>query len=406
MVEDLNLIRDYSILEKRKNIICGSKDYVRKASKLLVRANIPIKRIYCNDEISDMELQELEKAAFADVLHVKEIEKYNVIYAESNQEILEQQLEYLDGNKKGHVYTYCGLYIAIAINADKNKHILNDMACMNDLNNAMGAYDFAAKWLRGIRWVEESGINLILYAMPKTGTQAMKATLNQYGYEHTYIHSLNIDALLGKQLYPYYNEKIACLSELLDNPEFVKKNYLDVIKRKKLKIITGIREPIARNYSLIFQSMKNMGPSALVKKSNGNFEQGVVDSLEHCCTSAWDWFDDEIKAVFGIDIFQYPFDRENGYCIIKQDNIEIFLYRLESSKKFSKALGEFLGTGQDIHMLTFHEAKKEEYRFVYEQLKHELHIPDTAISRYYDNDRMRHFYTEEEIASFKNKWKK
>jgi hypothetical protein len=404
MVEDLSLIRDYSFLEKRKNIICGSREYVRKAGKLLVRAGFKIEKLYCDDKIRDSELQNIEKAALPEAFVQRNTEEYNIIYAENDQKQMEQGLKQLDPDGRGHIYTYCGLYLALAVHADKNKHFLKEMACMNDLNTAMGSYDFAAKWLRGIRWVEESGIELILYAMPKTGTQSMKAVLNQYGFEHTYVHFLNLEALLQKQLYTYYDGKISCLAELLEDPEFVKRHYLNHVKDKKLRIITSIREPIARNYSMIFQAIKNWGPYPLVKESKGDFEQGIINYLDFSSASSWDWFDDEIKAVFGIDVFQYPFDREKGYCVIEQGNVEIFLYRLESSKKLGRALGAFLGA-ENIDMLACHESEKEEYRFVYEQLKGELHIPDKLMSQYYDNEKMKHFYTEEEIADMKNKWK-
>lgn len=403
MVEDLSLIRDYSVLEKRKNIICGSKDSVRKAGKLLVRAGLKVEKLYCSSKIGDSELRHIKKASFQDFFSQKNTEEYNIIYAENDQKQMEQGLNQLAAKSGGHIYTYCGLYLALAVRGDKNNQILKEMACMNDLNTTVGVYDFAARWLRGIRWVEESGIELILYAMPKTGTQAMKAVLNQYGFEHTYVHFLNLEALLHKQFYAYYDKKIPCLAQMLDEPEFVKNYYLNHIRNKKLRLITSIREPIARNYSMVFQAIKNWGPYPLVKNSEGDFEQGILNYLDFCSASSWDWFDDEIKAVFGIDVFQYPFDREKGYCVIKQGNVEIFLYRLESSKKLGKALGEFLGA-ENIDMLICHEAQKEEYRFIYEQLKRELHIPKEIISQYYDNEKMRHFYTEEEIVNMKNKW--
>ena len=403
MIEDLALIRNYSILKQRKNIICGSRDYVRKAGKLLVRAGMSIEQIYCDDVLSDSELQNIKKSVFFDIFERNDLDQYNLIYAESDQEQMDQHVKQLATGREAHIYTYCGLYYALSFHANRNEQAMKNMICMNNLNIAMGSFDFAAKWLRGIRWVEESGISLILYAMPKTGTQAMKATLNQYGFEHTYVHFLNMNALISKQLYTYYNEKIACLSEMLDYPAFVTENYLNSIKKKKIKIITSIREPIARNFSLIFQSIKNWSPYALARKSNGDFEQGIIKCLDHGSNSSWDWFDDEIKEIFGIDVFKYPFDKNQGYCVIKKDNVEIFLYRLESSKQLDQALGAFLGA-KDIRMLTYHEAQKEEYRFIYEQLKRELHLPENIISQYYDNDKMRHFYTEDEIRNLQNVW--
>lgn len=242
MIEDLALIRNFNILKTRENIVCGSKEYVRKASKLLARADIRIKKIYCDESILDDELQGIESAAFSGVFFLKEKGQYNIIYGEKDQKLLDENLKQLDEGCGEHIYTYCGLYITFAINAAKEESMISqEMICMNELNAAMGTYDLAARWLRGIRWVEESGINLLLYIMPKTGSQSMKATLNQYGFEHTYIHFLNLYSSLDKQFYNYYREKIPCLAELVQNPEQIKHHYLNFIKNKKLKIITSVR---------------------------------------------------------------------------------------------------------------------------------------------------------------------
>lgn len=402
MVEDLNIINNFSILKMRTIVVCGSKDYVRKACKMLVRAGVFIEKIYCDDSITDDELMNLEKNAFADVFCLTNKEKYNIIYAEKDQNVLDKNLEQLDCDNSAHIYTYCGLYIAFAINVKNDKS--KEMICMNQLNHAIGMYDLAARWLRGIRWVEESGINVLLYAMPKTGTQSMKATLNKYGIEHTYIHFLNLFHPLDRQFYDYYGEKIPYLAEMLHNSEYVNDYYLNFIKNKKLKIITSVREPIARNFSMIFQSIKNWGPYPLVYRSNGNFKQGIINYLDYCNASTWEWFDYEIKEIFGIDVFQYPFDREKGYAIIKEGNVEIFLYKLEGSKHINKALGDFFGEKKGINMLVHHETNKEEYRFIYEQMKEELHISDQLLSKNYDNSKMEHFYTKDEITAFQRKW--
>jgi len=403
MIEDLALIMDCNLLNKRKNIICGSRDYVRKAAKLLVRARFKIEKIYCDDEIRDSELKGIERVSFSDGFSLKGIQKYNIIYAESDQELLDQNLKQMRFDERGHVYTYCGLYIALSVNL--NKDIYDERRNRNNLDVAIGTYNFAVKWLRSIRWVEESGIELILYAMPKTGTQSMKATLNKYGFEHTYVHFMNIDALLSKQFYNYFDNKIRRLSDLLVNDRLVKENYLNVIKGKKVKIITGVREPMARNYSMVFQAIKNWGPYPLITNLNGNFEEAIINYLDYCSNSTWEWFDDEIKEIFNIDVFNYPFNKEKGYCVIKEEHVEIFLYKLENSKVLGKALAEFLGLDKKVNMLVCHEAEKEEYRFIYKQLKRILCISEVILSKYYDNDKMRHFYGEEEILQFKNNWR-
>lgn len=99
-----------------------------------------------------------------------------------------------------------------------------------------------------------------------------------------------------------------------------------------------------------------------------------------------------------------PISRNLQYGVIKKDNIEIFIYKLENSYYFGRALGEFLDSAECIDMLSCHETNKEQYQYIYDQLKKELIIPENIISDNYDNDKMRHFYSEEEIVKLKDKW--
>lgn len=133
-----------------------------------------------------------------------------------------------------------------------------------------------------------------------------------------------------------------------------RKLLVDAIRNvPKLKIITGVRDPIARDLSIVFSGMGD-GAWYLTRMEHdedflGKIQHGMMTNTplahpkrrpinynwssyikENCKYGAmFDWFDLEIKRFFGIDIFSKSFDKEKGYSIIRKDNVEIFVYKME-----------------------------------------------------------------------------
>lgn len=407
-VKDLDLIQKIDLLKERENIICGSSNYVRKAYKLLFQAGFQVTQVYTDDCISDEEL------SYAVVKPLREIygrldkdgDAINVILAENNPRTSDDILLQLEEAGVRYVFTYYALYIAMSAAVCKGKVQNSDMLCMDEMNHAIGICDAVARWIKGIRWVEESRIPLLLYAMPKTGTQAMKASLLNKGLEHTYVHYLNLEYPLFKQYNQCFDERMPTMANVVHNLEEIKENYLENLKKKRIKIITSVREPIARGYSEIFQSITNWGIYPIIKSAQGDFLEGTKNYLMKCWESTFEWFDYEIKSVLGIDVYEYPFDQEKGYSIIKKDNIEIFLYKLESSHKIGQALGAFLCLGEEFQFVKKHQSENEECKFVYKQLREKLDLPLEFLECVYKNEKMRHFYSDDERKSFMHNWLK
>lgn len=118
------------------------------------------------------------------------------------------------------------------------------------------------------------------------------------------------------------------------------------------------------------------------------------------------WFDKELKEVFGVDVFKYYFDYKAGYSIIKQGNIEIFLYKLEKLKDIQKEIGEFAGVS-DFKLDSDNIGSNKITRNLDKQLKHEVRIPDECLNYYYkDNIKYSHFYSDDETKEFIKKWSK
>jgi hypothetical protein len=127
-----------------------------------------------------------------------------------------------------------------------------------------------------------------------------------------------------------------------------------------------------------------------------------------CCPikygKMFDWFDWEIKEIYGIDIYEYPFDKEKGYSIIKKGNIEIMIYRLENLNKLESIVGDFVGL-DDFKLESANTAEQKPYNSIYREFAKTILLPKEYVDFYYKNNpRMDHFYSKEEKRQFLTKW--
>lgn len=209
--------------------------------------------------------------------------------------------------------------------------------------------------------------------------------------------------------------------------EEIRQRWFDYLKKSKLKLIAGVREPIARDFSKFFQltqvllmnencHKKNMKECCLdffrsQTKTGPKFFQDHFytynnyweDNLQY--GAEFDFFDLEIKKVFGIDIYKEPFDKEQGYKIYKKDNLELLVYRLEDFSKLQTVFADYVDC-PDFQVQHCNEGKGKLYRYAYEAMKREVPLEQGYIDFYYkENPRMNYFYTEEEKEVFLEQWK-
>ena len=100
---------------------------------------------------------------------------------------------------------------------------------------------------------------------------------------------------------------------------FREKFYAEMIYRsyvqpkRRLKVITLVREPVANNISMFFQVLgQYLGPD--IDPSACDTDELIDVFIEKYMHSRpLTWLDAEVKTHFGIDIFQHPFPIEKGY---------------------------------------------------------------------------------------------
>lgn len=236
----------------------------------------------------------------------------------------------------------------------------------------------------------------VIYNMGKVGSTTLFSTLWEK-LPHSLLHHVHFMSKNGlkKREDFYANPDITKDDKAL--VQFIEKN-----SHKKLKIITLVREPVSRDISDLFQSLPIYFPDKSSSEITVNdlTNQIKINNFEHTLS----WFDDEFLEYLNFDIYAQSFDPAKGYEIYKQDKLEILVIRLEDlSKCYHTALKEF--TGIDFPKLVNTNLTDEKDSAVLNKnLKKEFKMGRHKLEEVYASKYVRHFYSQEEINSFFNKY--
>ena len=180
-------------------------------------------------------------------------------------------------------------------------------------------------------------------------------------------------------------------------------------KRKKIKIITMLRDPFEKNRSHYLQdlhlwlSYRHLYTKAGKDSVREEGNRVIHDTFDQCFNHdlVLNWFDNEILPFTKIDILNEAFDKDAGYSIIKKGKYEIFVYKLEKVKDILQPLSEFCGT--NIVLTSTNRGDQKWYSSIYQDFKLNYKPSKTYLDSLYDTKLCKHFYTEEEIISFYTK---
>lgn len=246
-------------------------------------------------------------------------------------------------------------------------------------------------------WRQRNSFFLV-YTLGKVGSSTIYATLKKRlpGVPVHHVHFLSteyLDVRLPK-LNDYFKKHIALGRRVLAD--------LDKHKGKRIKIITLVREPVARDVSAMFQTWRGrFGDVPFDSKTNAELIADLKGrNFHHTLT----WFADEFQAWTGADIYSMPFNKERGYSIHHTDRSDILVLKLEKLNDcFGPAMREFVGLDLSrLEMANIGEEKlsKEKYR----SLAAEIRFTPAELDAVYGSKYMQHFFTSEEIAGYRAKW--
>lgn len=183
-------------------------------------------------------------------------------------------------------------------------------------------------------------------------------------------------------------------------PKIVKQ--LQKGETQPLKIITPIREPMARNLSAFMFNLINYGVTG---RKESPEELRDLFLKEYNINYPDLWFEKEFIPNIKLNPFEKRFSTRKGYQIYKVNKNKILILRLEDANKvFPTAIRRLLGVRnlQLIHIRSLENAKYIGEK--YKQLK-ALPFPKDFLEKVYNLKYVKHFYTEKEISTFIDKWR-
>lgn len=160
------------------------------------------------------------------------------------------------------------------------------------------------------------------------------------------------------------------------------------------KFIAGVREPVGGCLSEFFEV-----------DSSGSLE-GLEKTLEHMLQCRLNYFDEQYLKPLGVNVYDYSFDQDIGYSILKEDNVELLLYRFEDLPRiFNTAIEEYLGIA-NVDLVRVNIGSEKSYAHAYKQAVEKIRIERSLLDKIYSSEFMCHFYSDEEIDKFYKRWQK
>lgn len=245
-----------------------------------------------------------------------------------------------------------------------------------------------------------------VYSIPKTGNNSIISSLETCG--------------LGV----YYNSIHSIDSNILNKFDSTDKfeNIWSNLKKGNIKIITMVRDPLAQQISLFFQVIY----SYYLSTENNSYDlQKMFDNIFVYNTNTYKyndrfldlylnnnryknfevWFEKEIKANLGIDVFEHKFDKNRGYSSIHKNNIDVLIIKLEKINELEHIIGDFVNI-TNFKLQSENNSDQKVYKREYATFKENFRISKDYVNKLYSSKYIKHFYSEEEIDCFKKKWEK
>ncbi|HMQ51119.1 MAG TPA: putative capsular polysaccharide synthesis family protein [Anaerolineae bacterium] len=256
---------------------------------------------------------------------------------------------------------------------------------------------------------------LIIFQMGKVGSTTIARSLEAVGLKMSvfHVHVLSEEGLKRhEQIYRQsFSERRRIDRQLLAS-YYLRRRLEKGIKGQPWKIITLVRDPIARNLSSFFEILdleyKHHGYHHRIQEGNGAVPSAAqlantfLQEFPH--ETPLIWFDRELKGVFGIDVYAQPFPHAKGYELYRGDRVEVLLLRLEDLNRCTApAFKEFLNLDQ-VDLVKVNVGQQKYYSKAYTEVLNSVKLPESYLDQMYSSRYATHFYSPDEVQRFRANW--
>jgi hypothetical protein len=245
------------------------------------------------------------------------------------------------------------------------------------------------------------GVPHVVLAMAKTGTSTIAAALRRAGIEPLFqVHGVNRAVAqlregrylkAGLQPYPRILWAAQWLGMHLPTEE------------QPWVIITSVRDPVERLVAGYFQEQYREGDDV-------DADAAVTAALQHF-DERWqsvlgDWWEQQFHRVLDIDVLSLPFDPRTGHGVYELPTARVLVVRKENLSGADAVVERFVGRKLSRGLAPENLASDKAYNDAYAAVLHALRPPTTVLDEAYALPWVQHFYSADEIASFKARWQR
>jgi hypothetical protein len=284
-----------------------------------------------------------------------------------------------------------------------------------------------ANYMRGLERAQRKfkEAPLLVYQMGKVGSSTIVRSLNAIGIDRPVYHPHfltreRISKTEAERRQFFGTERYAYLKR----PwlyAFLVKQLNKEMRGGKWKVVSLTREPVSRNLSVFFENLEikpldagrryeisshyyRIAPTIIELSRLDVLSALFFEKVNH--DSPDQFFEKEIKGILGVDVFKGAFPKSQGYCIYEGAVADILVLRLEDLNRVAgQAFFEFMGIA-DFELLNTNVGSEKHYAALYNAFKAYVHLPEAYLNRMYGSRYVRHFYSDAEIAGFRQKWRK
>ena len=172
---------------------------------------------------------------------------------------------------------------------------------------------------------------------------------------------------------------------------------------RPLNVISLTREPIGRCVSGFFENFEKITGMPYNK---ANFSLGELKAIflkKFANGRILQWFDNNIKSNFGIDVYANSFPK-CGYATYNNKSIRLLVMRseLNDSEKV-KVIKDFLKL-DSFQLVNRNISAQKEYASTYRDFKMNVKLPLDFVDKMCKSKYFNHFYEQDVIDAVRKKW--
>lgn len=236
---------------------------------------------------------------------------------------------------------------------------------------------------------------ILVHSMGKVGSSSIyRAAQKLDEWETLHTHQLN-----RKTLAHFIETVSSKPGHVRDSSRFL----ANMDHYSRIKVITGVRDPVARNISAFFE---NIGSFGFKPPFDEVGVDDVIDSFLRNYRHEYPaiWFDLQLRDPLGIDVFEYGLDFESAGPTILHERYEVLLLRAEDSNERKAArIAKFLDVAE-FELGIENVGSDRAYSDTYAAFKDTFKPTREFLAEMYESRFAQYFYSQKELQGFFERW--